>query len=398
MKNLPSIAIGLLMAGCVTPGAKAPAPWIDATQSACSIARAQLARCDAGQDLNRSRCRTASDAALVCAIWSKPETSLLASPLAPGVGLTPRSLRTCWRETVSGPQKFGIGRPDIDPWTVAGMPGGSQGGLPCQLAEVNEAYRLAFGQPCIGPGAALGGYCGGPSNEALRSATPLLEWACRERPDLIGSEGAATWNCRPGGLDLLRLAAFMGGNEMLAAIRSAMPQDPAPALCPNGRIDPGETCVTCPADAGACPPPPPPPPVDPRLDCSGLRLPPPGKAAFVAQEAGLGSTGLSAYRLFECRGGSLPTPEPVRPEISAATRATLSAVCGWLRSDQPTRRRRCAAAVAEVLGMDAVAAQIEAEELAGRGVLADRETFECARLRAEAAAAGEAAPSCGSRP
>lgn len=351
MKTLPSIALGLLMAGCVT---KAPAPWIDAAQSACSTARAQLARCDAGQELNRSRCRAASDAALVCAIWSKPETGLLFSPLAPGVGLAPRSLRTCWRETVSGPQKFGTGRLDIDPWTVAGMPGGSQGGLPCQLADVNEAYRLAFGQPCIGPGAALGGYCGGPSNEALRSATPLLEWACRERPDLIGSEGAAAWNCRPGGLDLLRLAAFMGGNEMLASIRAAMPQDHAPVLCPNGRIDPGETCATCPADAGACPP----PPTDSRLDCSTLDLPPPGAPQFVARKVGVESTGIDGYELIECRGGSLPTPEPARPEISAATRATLAAVCGWIRSDQPTRRRRCAAAVAEVLGVDAVVAEV----------------------------------------
>lgn len=349
MKIFPSLALGLLMAGCVTAGTKVPAPWIDATQSACSIARAQLARCDAGQELNRSRCRAASDAALVCAIWSKPETGLLFSPLAPGVGLAPRSLRTCWRETVSGPQKFGTGRLDIDPWTVAGMPGGSQGGLPCQLAEVNEAYRLAFGQPCIGPGAALGGYCGGPSNEALRSATPLLEWACRERPDLIGSEGSAVWNCRPGGLDLLRLAAFMGGNEMLAAIRSAMPQGPAPVLCPNGMIDPGETCTTCPADAGACPPP---PPVDPRLDCSTLELPPPGAPQFVATKAGTNSTGLSGYELLECRGGSLPTPEPERPALSAQTRQTLAKLCGLYPARWTAIRAACAAAVAEVLGVE----------------------------------------------
>lgn len=33
---------------------------------------------------------------------------------------------------------------------------------------------------------------------------------------------------------------------------------PAPR-CGDGHLDPGETCSTCPADAGACPPPPPPP-------------------------------------------------------------------------------------------------------------------------------------------
>lgn len=34
---------------------------------------------------------------------------------------------------------------------------------------------------------------------------------------------------------------------------------PPPKLCPNGRPDPGETCLTCPQDIGECPPPQPAP-------------------------------------------------------------------------------------------------------------------------------------------
>lgn len=59
------------------------------------------------------------------------------------------------------------------------------------------------------------------------------------------------------------------------------PVNPGPK-CPNGVIDPGETCITCPADVGVCPLPPicltgvclpecgctPPPPVEPPVLCS----------------------------------------------------------------------------------------------------------------------------------
>jgi len=347
-KRIALLFAVLTAIGCAT--ARESGPIV--ADTLCGIARAQMERCDTGRDLDRNRCRAASDAVIVCSIGNPPssERSLFASPLRPGVGLTPRSLQTCWRETVGGPAKFGTGRLDVDPWTVAGMPGGGQGGLPCQRAEVNEAYLLAFGQNCIGPGAPLGGYCGGVSNEILRGVTPKLKWACENRPDLLGSEGMATWNCEPGGLDLLRLAAHVGGVQMLAAIDLAMGNGPPPpvcgnfikefgetcATCPrdvpgcpwcgNGRPDAGETCATCPIDLGACPPAP-----DGKADCSKLVLPSPGAPQRVEVLPNVASTGANERGVVtvECRGA---TTLPTTPVCIPAAQKAAACACGGLRA------------------------------------------------------------------
>ena len=309
-----TILVAIACQGCATGGGPRPNPGPVVANTFCALAQIEQGRCARGEETNRSRCDAADASVLVCAIGAQPgEQGLLGSTLKPGVGLTPRSTQTCWREFVGGPQKFGTGRLDVDPWSIAGMPGGGQGGLPCGIEAVNLAYKEAFGQVCLGPGAPLGGYCGGPSNEILRGAPPLLEWACRNRPDLIGSEGSSAWNCSPGGLDLLRLAAFAGGNQMLAAVRSAMPQDPPPPppapFCGDHHPDPGETCTNCPADLGPCPPEP-----DGKIDCSGLVLPAPGVPQSVEVLPSQLSTGLAVTVAVPCRGATvLPAPCPSRP-------------------------------------------------------------------------------------
>jgi hypothetical protein len=251
------------------------------------------------------------------------------------------------------------------------MPGGGQGGLPCQLAEVNEAYKLAFGQNCIGTGAPLGGYCGGVSNEILRGVPPKLEWACLNRPDLLGSEGSSVWNCHPGGLDLLRLAAHVGGVQMLAAIDLAMGNAPPAPVCGNGIREAGETCATCPADvtgcpfcgngrgdagedcrscpqdAGTCP--------DGKADCSSIILPPPNSPPRVVHWVSVASTGSAEIQEVLCRGGTLLPPAPEPPAaptcISAKIRRTAKDCAAW--TAVKWRKDRCAALLAWANGLPA---------------------------------------------
>lgn len=79
-----------------------------------------------------------------------------------------------------------------------------------------------------------------------------------------------------------------------------------PPVCGDGKVDPGETCLTCPADAGACPPPP--PPVCPQLvpvpvatltNCANLaqalRLTAPGIRAALRNVCGT-LTSIQAYQ------------------------------------------------------------------------------------------------------
>jgi hypothetical protein len=355
---LALIPVVATFAGCATTGDKV-GPVAD---TLCGIARADMALCDSGALLDKNRCRAAESAVIVCSIGGHvlPEAGLVAG-LRPGVGLTPRSLQTCWRTLPGGPQKFGVGRLDVDPFEVAGMPGAPQGALPCGIEAVNLAYREAFGQLCIGEGSALGGYCGGPSNEALRTATPKLEWACLNRPDLLGSEGSSVWNCHPGGLDLLRLAAHVGGTQMLAAIDLAMGNGPPTPICGNGvreagescatcpqdvpgcpwcgnhRADPNETCLNCPADIGACP--------DGKIDCSGVILPPPNSPTRVVHWVSVASTGSSEVQEVLCRGGTILPPVPLPPPAPACIpledRQTACRCAGWTRSEQ--RKSWCAA-------------------------------------------------------
>lgn len=349
MKRLPLLLAALLSLGCASTGEKI-GPVAD---TLCSIARTELARCDSGALLDARRCRAAESAAIVCSIGGRtPESGIIAG-LRPGVGLTPRSLQTCWRTFPGGPQRFGIGRLDVDPFDTAGMPGAPMGALPCEIPAVNEAYRAAFGQPCLGEGAALGGYCGGPSNEVLRGAPPKLEWACRNRPDLLNSSGPAEWSCSPGGLDLLRLAAHVGGTQMMAAIDLAMGNGPPAPVCGNGikeagetcatcpadvancprcgdhRPDPGETCANCPQDLGPCP--------DGKADCSSVILPAPGAPQWVAVLSSVASTGLVKVAEIECRGGTVSPPTPAC--IPAAQKATACA-CKGLRE---SRKAACVA-------------------------------------------------------
>lgn len=362
-RKLASLFALLASIGCAT--AKERGPVI--ADTLCGLARAQIARCDSGQDLDRNRCRAAEAAVIVCSIGGhvRAEQGLIAG-LSPGVGYVPRSLQTCWRERVSGPVKCGVGRLDVDPWLVAGMPGASQGGLPCDREIVNEAYRQAFGHPCRGEGAPLGGYIE-VSNEVLRGAVVELEWACRNRPDLLQSEGSRAWDCRPSGLDMIRLAAHRGGGQVIAAIRSAMPQDPPPGpvcgngiketgescstcprdvpgcpVCGNGRPESGETCANCPLDLGACPPPP-----DGKADCSTIILPAPGAPQRIEVLPTTASTGVDVRGIvtFECRGATtLPAP----PACIPATQKATACACKGLREP---RKAACLALCAWATGL-----------------------------------------------
>lgn len=390
-----AVLFAALLAIIATGCASAPPQDETAKNLDCMAARILDQRCQVGIELDPDRCLYAATIARACDLADAP--SLLAS--TPGSGYNPRTLATSWRDTPGGPERFGRGDLSADPWALAcsGKVGSALAAcLRSRFLESTPAvcaeYARAFGVSTCGTPA--GGWTRGPSNERWGSALQALNYFCENDPAVIGSTGrAGGWDCESTAVEWARLGAFGGEAIVTEWLRrtEALP----PVLCPNGRIDPGETCRTCPADAGACPPPPPPP--DPRLDCSGLTIPPPGAPQFVGKrQAGTDSTGLAAYELIECRGGSLPTPEPPRPALSETTRATLAAVCGWIRSDQPTRRRKCAAAVSEVLGIDASSASIalDAGKAAGeeRGILSD---LECARLRAEAAAVGDPAPSCG---
>lgn len=411
----------------------------------CIAARVLVQQCQVAIELDRDTCQYAEVIARVCDLAELP--SLLGAPTA-GSGYTPRGLTTFWRDTPGSPEKRGVGDLSADPWAVAcsGKVGSALAAcLRSRFLESNPAvcaeYARAFGVTTCGTPA--GGWTRGPSNERWGSALNALNYFCENDPAVIGSTGrAGGWDCESTAVDWARLGAF--GGEAIVTEWQKRTNPPAPVLCPNGRPDPGETCRTCPQDLGACPPPPPPPPIsDGKVDCAVLRLPSPGSPLSVYFRAGTNSTGSAATGFVECRvGGALPPPS--RPELSAQTRQTLSKLCGLYPKGWTKIRAVCAAAVAEVLGVNAIAAQIELEELAGEifeqgvnpewaleprpanaprgepfyqsdevacyhvsdtedfcepirkagGVMADAETFECVRLQVEAAAAGEAPPSC----
>src|SRR6185295_2216880 len=138
-----------------------------------------------------------------------------------GTGLSGLGNFSCFRKVVSGGEAHGRGNLDVDPWEVAGMPGGDPGALPCQRPEVEAAYEARYVAGCIGPLSPLGGWCSGISNENRGRAKTALEWACLNRPEMIGSMGTAGgWDCKASGRDLTDMGAF-GKFEMIYAIEAA---------------------------------------------------------------------------------------------------------------------------------------------------------------------------------
>lgn len=359
------IAIAASSAVFLSCASLPPGAGKQARNLTCAAARVELQRCDAGTEANADACAYARVIASVCDAAVIPEEESLfasAGPSYPGAGFHPRSAATYWRDYPGGPERHGIGDPSIDPWAISCATKTGPNLAACLRSRyleaspaVCDAYRRAFGvTTCGSPG---GGWSRGPSNERWGAAREALNYFCENDPSFIGSVGrSGGLDCESTGYEWAALGAF--GAEYVVDEYSRRTQGPPPPpLCPNGRIDPGETCSNCPADVGPCAPPPPP---DPRLDCSSLAIPAPEAPRFVGVSTGTASTGLAGYRLVECRNGSVPVPPAPRPKLSAETRATLAKLCGWFRNTQ--RRSACASAVAEVLGIDAIDARLALED------------------------------------
>lgn len=359
---LATAATGFLASCASAPGG---GTWLETgSKAVCLTARAYAASCAARGDRSE-RCVEAEVLASACSIGAPVAGELgqgvmaAALPpvtLSPGAGYHPRTLATFWRDFPGGPERSGVGDPSTDPWALACVAKAGQEWQAClrsryltESPDVCAAYRRAFGvTTCGSPG---GGWTRGPSNERWGSARQALDYFCENDPAVIGSSGrAGGWDCQSTAVEWARLGAF-GGEAVVTEWqrRTAGPPPPPAPRCGDRHPDPGETCTNCPADIGPCAPHPPP---DPRLDCTGLAIPAPEAPRFVGVKAGVESTGLAGYRLLECRGGSLPSLEPARPEPSAETRRWLAEICPSLPRNWTARRAKCAAAVSELLGVE----------------------------------------------
>jgi len=231
----------LVLAGSASGGASTE-PTRNLT---CAAATTEVDRCDAAHERSEA-CDYARIIASRCAAGNLQGLAAAgpAAPIEHGTGFRAPGNRSCWRATVGGQPMSGNGNLAVDPWAVAGIPGGGTGELPCGRPEVEAAYEARYVAGCIGPNSPLGGWCSGISNENRLRAKAATEWACENSPEMIGSTGrAGGWDCQATGRDITDFGAF-GNWPMLLAIEAKI--NPPGCVLPKICALPCPTCPVCP--------------------------------------------------------------------------------------------------------------------------------------------------------